>query len=157
MKFVPKGPIDNNPALVEIMAWRRIGDKPLSEQILTRQIHACLFKNSPMEFIVYLTHRCGVVHSVADHNWFRKWLVAYSVPRRYLNQFRYIVCFILLTGPLGTNFSENWIKMQQSLFKEIHFKMSSAKCWPFVSTSNCYFSGEPGRNKYLYFPKCDYI
>ena len=29
--FVRKGPIDNNPALVEIMAWCQIGDKPLSE------------------------------------------------------------------------------------------------------------------------------
>ena len=36
LKFVPKGPIDNNPALVQIMAWRRIGDKPLSEPVLTR-------------------------------------------------------------------------------------------------------------------------
>ena len=36
MKFVPKGPVDNNPALVKIMAWRRIGDKPLSEPMLTR-------------------------------------------------------------------------------------------------------------------------
>ena len=33
--FVSKGPIDNNPALVKIMAWRRIGDKPLSEPMLT--------------------------------------------------------------------------------------------------------------------------
>ena len=31
MKFVPKGPINNIPALVQIMAWRRTGDKPLSE------------------------------------------------------------------------------------------------------------------------------
>ena len=36
LKFVPKGPIDKNPVLVYIMAWRRIGDKPLSEPILTR-------------------------------------------------------------------------------------------------------------------------
>ena len=31
LKFVPKGPVDNIPALVQIMAWRRPGDKPLSE------------------------------------------------------------------------------------------------------------------------------
>ena len=38
LKFVPKGPNDNNPALVTvvyIMAWRRISDKPLSEPLLT--------------------------------------------------------------------------------------------------------------------------
>ena len=36
LKFVPKGPIDNIPALVQIMAWRRSGDKPLSELMLTQ-------------------------------------------------------------------------------------------------------------------------
>ena len=36
MKFVPKGPIDNKPALVQIMAWRRIGDKPLHEPMPTQ-------------------------------------------------------------------------------------------------------------------------
>ena len=36
LKFVPKGPFDNNPTLVQIMAWRLIGDKPLSEPMLTR-------------------------------------------------------------------------------------------------------------------------
>ena len=29
LKFFPKGPINNIPALVQIMAWRRPGDKPL--------------------------------------------------------------------------------------------------------------------------------
>ena len=31
LKIAPKGPINNIPALVQIMAWRRPGDKPLSE------------------------------------------------------------------------------------------------------------------------------
>ena len=34
MKFVPKGPINNIPALVQIMARRRPGDKPLSEPMI---------------------------------------------------------------------------------------------------------------------------
>ena len=42
LKFVPKGPIDNNPALVEIMAWRPLGDKPLSEPMLTRFTDPCM-------------------------------------------------------------------------------------------------------------------
>ena len=32
--FVPKGPIHYIPALVQIMAWHRPGDKPLSEPIM---------------------------------------------------------------------------------------------------------------------------
>ena len=35
LKFVLKGEIDSNTALVQIMAWRRVGDKPLSEPMLT--------------------------------------------------------------------------------------------------------------------------
>ena len=34
LKFVPKGPINNIPALVQIMAWRRSGDKPLSKSMM---------------------------------------------------------------------------------------------------------------------------
>ena len=34
LKFVPKGPINNIPALVQIMAWRRPGDEPLSEPMM---------------------------------------------------------------------------------------------------------------------------
>ena len=30
LKFVPKDPINHIPALAQIMAWRRPGDKPLS-------------------------------------------------------------------------------------------------------------------------------
>ena len=36
MKFVPKGLINTIPALVQIMAWRRSGDKPLSEAMQTQ-------------------------------------------------------------------------------------------------------------------------
>ena len=34
LKFVPNGPIANIPALFQIMAWRRPGDKPLSEPMV---------------------------------------------------------------------------------------------------------------------------
>ena len=34
LKFVSKGLINNIPALVQIMAWRRSGDKPLSEPVM---------------------------------------------------------------------------------------------------------------------------
>ena len=34
LKFVPKGPIDNNTALVQIMAWRYTGNKTSSEPMM---------------------------------------------------------------------------------------------------------------------------
>ena len=43
LKLVPKGPINNIPALVQIMAWRRPGDKPLSEQMMIILLaHICV-------------------------------------------------------------------------------------------------------------------
>ena len=43
LKFVPKGPINNIPALVQTMAWRRPGDKPLSEPMMISLLtHICV-------------------------------------------------------------------------------------------------------------------
>ena len=43
LKFVPKGPINNIPALVQIMAWHWQGDKPLSEPLMVRlSMHICI-------------------------------------------------------------------------------------------------------------------
>ena len=43
LKFVPKGPINNIPALIPIMAWRRSGDKPLSEPMMVSlPTHICV-------------------------------------------------------------------------------------------------------------------
>ena len=43
LRFVPKGPINNNPALVQIMAWRWSGDKPLSEPLMASLLtHICV-------------------------------------------------------------------------------------------------------------------
>ena len=36
LKFVPRRPIDITPALVQVMAWRRTGDKPLPGTMLTQ-------------------------------------------------------------------------------------------------------------------------
>ena len=43
LKYVRKGPIDNNPALVQIMTWRRSGDTPLSEpMMISLPTHICV-------------------------------------------------------------------------------------------------------------------
>ena len=43
LKFVPGGPINNIPALVQIMAWRRQGDKPLSGPMMdSLPTHICV-------------------------------------------------------------------------------------------------------------------
>ena len=43
LKCVPKGPMNNMPALVQIMAWRRPGDKPLSGPMMVSSLtHICV-------------------------------------------------------------------------------------------------------------------
>ena len=43
LKFVPKGPLYNIRSLVQIMAWRRPGDMPLSEpMMIILQTHICV-------------------------------------------------------------------------------------------------------------------
>ena len=43
LKFVPKGPINNIPSLVQIMVWRCPGTKPLSEpMMLSLLTHICV-------------------------------------------------------------------------------------------------------------------
>ena len=43
LKFVPKDPINNIPALVQIMAWRRPGDRPLFEpMMISLPTHICV-------------------------------------------------------------------------------------------------------------------
>ena len=43
LRFVSKDPINNIPALVQIMAWRWPGDKPLSEPMVVRlPTHICV-------------------------------------------------------------------------------------------------------------------
>ena len=43
LMFIPKGPANNIPTLVQIMAWRRSGDKPLSEPMMVSLLtHICV-------------------------------------------------------------------------------------------------------------------
>ena len=45
LKFVPKGQINKIPAMVQIMDWRRPGDKPLSEpMVVSLPTHICVIR-----------------------------------------------------------------------------------------------------------------
>ena len=54
LKFAPKRPIDNIPAMVQIMASRRPGDKPL--WLFYRRIYASLGINEALGFIFLPFH-----------------------------------------------------------------------------------------------------
>ena len=66
LEFVPKGPINNILALVQIMAWRRPGDKPLSEPLLVSLLtHICVTRpqwvkemHSVIDYVMSLLLKC---------------------------------------------------------------------------------------------------
>ena len=51
--------------------------------------------------------------------WYQRWLIVVN-----------------LSLTIGTNFSENWLKIRQFLLKKIHLTVSPAKWWPFCSHIN---------------------
>ena len=63
MKFVPKGPIKITAALVQRMAWRRPGDKPLSEPLMVRlPTHICVTR--PQWVNTYIPILTNVISSL---------------------------------------------------------------------------------------------
>ena len=111
--FVPKVRINNIPVLVQIMAWRRPGDKPLSEPMMISLLtHICVTRQ--------VTHICvGNLTIIGPDN-------GLSPGQR--QAIIWTNAGILLIGPWGTNFSEILIGI---FIQEMHLIMSSAKWRPF--------------------------
>ena len=56
LKFVPWGPINNITTLVQVMAWRRPGDKPLSEPMMVRlPTHICVTRP---QWVIKIEAKC---------------------------------------------------------------------------------------------------
>ena len=56
LKFVPNGPINNIPALVQIMAWRCPGDKPLSDPLMVSlPMHVCITWPQGVSILLMMT------------------------------------------------------------------------------------------------------
>ena len=54
LKFIPKGPINNKPALVPIVAWRQTGNKPLSEPMMVDLLmHICITRLQWVNILIY--------------------------------------------------------------------------------------------------------
>ena len=57
LKFVPQGPISNIPALIQKMARRQSGDKPLSEPMMVRLLtHICITQPQWVKMVSRWSH-----------------------------------------------------------------------------------------------------
>ena len=88
LKFVLKGPVDNIPALIQIMAWRRPGDKPLSEPMMVSLLtHICVTR--PQWVNSLPTGRCGnILYSeISDRRLRIKFMsTSYDIALRWMPQ-----------------------------------------------------------------------
>ena len=73
LKYVPWGLIDNMAAWVQIMAWRRTGDKPLSEPMLVCYTGAYMRHSASMKvYVLAVTYTIYVVSYLTV--WWQTWL-----------------------------------------------------------------------------------
>ena len=63
LKFVPRGPINNIPTLLQVMTWRRPGDKPWSEPMMVKlTTHICVTRPQWVKnWRCYSGHRVALV------------------------------------------------------------------------------------------------
>ena len=80
LEFVPQGRINNIPSLVQIMAWRRLGDKPLSEPMMVSLLtHICVTR--PQWVKIISVHIC-IVQS--HSNMISFLAIAHNIPHNML-------------------------------------------------------------------------
>ena len=92
LKFVPKGPINNIPTLVLIMAWRRLGDKPLSESMMVSLLRH-IWVTRP-QWVIDL-HPCHINYIITDNNLS---IISFKFPRHLcLNKKSY--SYLILSLP----------------------------------------------------------
>ena len=114
-KFVPKGQINNIPTLVQITAWHRPGNKPLSEPTMVSSVTRTHWGR--------VTHICvGNLTIIGSDNGLS--------PGRHQAIIR-TIAGILLIRTLGTNFSEIWNEIHSFSSKKMHLKMLYGKRRPF--------------------------
>ena len=76
LKFVSKGPVNNIPALVQIMAWRRPGDKGLSKPVMVSLLtHICVTRSQWVNcttFTYHAVNHSSVLSCKNQSLWYRR-------------------------------------------------------------------------------------
>ena len=95
LKFVPQHSINNIPALVHIMAWRRLGDKPLSEPMMVSLLmHVFITRPQRINSPKYPKFLWETSQTIFDHAiWPKDFkLITHMLPLQMIYVFR--CCFV---------------------------------------------------------------
>ena len=104
LKFVAKGPINNIPSLVQIMDWRRPGDKSLSEPKMVRLLtHMCV--TQPQWVNIWCFTHCGSVELIMNHY---TWPSLAQIMAYYLFNNTKPSSKFIFNQTLGSKFQLNW-------------------------------------------------
>ena len=72
LKFIPRGLINNMPALVQIMAWRWPGDNPLSEPMMVNLLtHICVNRPQWVKLMNHFIFNAPLI--ITKSVWFSGW------------------------------------------------------------------------------------
>ena len=138
LKFVPKGPINNIPSLVQVMAWRRPGDKPLSEPMMVSLLaHICVARpqwvktaSAPSQVIVLWHFFSKQSHTSKGHdlqNISFSTCTYYLIPKIFLVFHRYIWIINFSRSCIESNLHQYHFKSKTKL-KHFFFKF----CVPYL-------------------------
>ena len=120
LKFDLKSPINNNPALVQIMVWCRPGDKPLSEPML----------------IILLTHIC-----VTRPQWVKLQRLA---PTAILSMIVVFNQFLSLLRIINVSYSEITFAQCRSIRNQVRYETTRSWWRHQMEAFLCYWPFEKG-------------
>ena len=86
LKFIPRGPINNIPTLVQVMAWRRPGNKRLSEPMMVRlPTHICVTQPQWVNTLRATQNGCFYADDISKCIYFNEniWILN-KIPPKYV-------------------------------------------------------------------------
>ena len=114
LKFIPKGPINNIPALLQIMARHRTVDKSLSELVIAYIADACMHHPASMSWYFHILPDCYIIYLVyLDNCKFERVYVTVNLINKIYEQ---KVIYILHTHMTITLLSLCWWKVDSKYF-----------------------------------------
>ena len=128
LNFVPRCPVNYIPALVQIMAWRRPGDKPLSEpMIVGLPTHICITRpqwvNTLWPEDLHRWTGCSLVQVMIWHC---------TTPSHYLNQ-----CWLTINWTPRNKLQSKFNQNTQCLSQENSFENVVCKILAILSLPQC--------------------